>query len=177
MKKFVIARILFLSLISSWSNQSAAASSIALFQIDSQAFAIPVGYAANINSDCTFDSGKPITVGWIGDTSKVSFLVRMGMGSVMGVNISSKSPQQVVFQVKEVAKNNVNWPLTVQLAVENGQCVAKTLTPDEDQEIQTINVDALDGYMPTEITVEGPINGAVTQRQINLLPEEMASNQ
>jgi len=177
MKKFVIARILFLGLISSWANQSAGSSSLALFQIQSKAFPIPVGYVANVNSNCTFNSGNPISVGWVGDTAKLSWKLRLGMGSVMGVNINSKDSQQVIFQVKAMVKNNVPWPLTVQIAVQEGQCVAKTLTPGEGEEILAINIIALKGYLPTQIVVDGLLNGESVQTPISFDPTEMASNQ
>lgn len=179
MKKFVIARVLFLTVISSWANQSAANSSIALFQITSAAFAIPVGYIANINSDCTFAS-NPITVGWVGDKSKVNWIVRKGMGSVMGVNVDKKSmtSQRVSFQVKEMASNRVDWPITVQLSVQNNQCVAQATATKVGVAIQSINVVSLRGYLPTEIVVDGVVDGAVVQRQVNFgSGEELASIQ
>jgi hypothetical protein len=178
MKKFVIARVLFLIIISSWANQSAASSSIPLFQITSRAFAIPVGYVANVNPDCTFAS-NPITVGWVGDTSKLGWKVRNGMGFVMGVNVDkkSKTPQKVSFQVKEMASKNVDWPISVQLSIQNNQCVAQALATKVGMTIQNINVVSSSGYLPTEIVVNGLEDGAAVQRQVNFGATEMASIQ
>jgi len=113
MKKFFITRFLFLSLVTTWGVQSAASSSVDLFQVDSNAFPLPIVYKANINSNCTFAS-KPISVSWIGDTSRLSLKVWIGMGSVMGVSVLSqcqiKNATTVVFQIKTMAKNKVSWP-------------------------------------------------------------------
>lgn len=175
MKKFIFARVLLLSVISSWANQSAASSAIDLFQINSGAFPLPVIYRASVNSNCTFAS-KPITVSWVGNTSKLPVKDKLFMGSYMGTSISSQSSQMVVFQVKAMANNKVSWPLTVQLSSQGGKCTAQAVSPDGGEVVQKINVLAMSGSLPTQVVIEGLIGGQAVQRDLNF-QTLMASNQ
>jgi hypothetical protein len=119
-------------------------------------------------------------VGWVGDTSKLKWTVRNGLGLVMGVNVDKKSrtAQKISFQVKEMASKNVDWPITVQLSIQNNQCVAQAMATKVGMTIQSIDVVSSRGYLPTEIVVNGLEDGAAVQRQVNFnSAAEMASIQ
>jgi len=161
MKKFIIARALFLGIISSWGTQSAAGA-IGLFQITMDStFPAPVIYSANVNSDCTFNKSKPIAVSW--GQGKVSLMQKLGLGGIMGPQISYQDSQKVVFDVKTMIQNKISWSLTAIVGTQNGQCAAQVLAPDNGQAIQNINVLALSGYTPTEVMVDP---GSANQRDV-----------